>query len=441
MRSRTVILLTLLLAGWPVLRWYELRVFGGSDERWGILALLAALVFAPWRRWRDPLPAARWPWLFGALAVYVAALPFAPPLVRALLFVATLAIVGADRRAPVAWGALLFLSLPVVASAQFFAGYPLRVLTTQLTVPLIALLGQSVEAVGTTLHWRGEQVVLDAPCSGIQMLWTGLLFSALAACWFRLDARACLRLLRFTGATVFVANVLRAVALFFFGTGLWPQFPGHHAGVGLVFFGAAMLLILFRAEKIGRTTSVTGEVTDTPPVAQPRPVWQFGLIGLFMGAGLLPLGRGAGVSPEHGGDFPGWQTAPIKTDWTPHPMSAREASCAESFPGRMNVYTDGESVFVVRWVDHATRRMHPGADCLRALGFSITPGQILARPDGSNWSTASAANEQDRLVVRERIVSADGQHAWTDVSAWFWHAALRPDAGPWWMITELSPGP
>lgn len=439
MRSRTVILVALLIAGWPVLRWYALRVGDGSDERWGVAALLAALAFAPWRSWRGPLPAGRWRWLCGALALYVAALPFAAPLVRALLFTGVFAIAAADRRAPAAWGALLFLSLPVIASAQFYAGYPLRVVTAWLTVPIIGLLGQSVEASGTTLLWRGDQVVLDAPCSGIAMLWSGLFIATITACWFRLDGRACLRLLRFTGAIIFVANVLRAVALFFFGTGLWPQWPGHHEGTGLLLFGAAMVLILFRAEKLGRSTSVTQDVTDTPPVAAPRPVWQIGLIGLFMGAGLLPLWWGAGVARAAHDAFPGWQSAPLADHWQPAALGPREARFAQDFPGRIAVFTDGRATCVVRWVDRPTRWLHPARDCLRALGFTTAPGPIQARPDGTRWGTVTADRDDTRLQVHERLITTDGHGAWTDVSGWYWHAVLSPRSGPWWMITELVP--
>lgn len=439
MRSRTVILVALLLAGWPVLRWYGLRLVDGSDERWGVAALAAALLFAPWRGWRGPLPASRFPWLAGLFAIYALTLPFAPPLVRALLFVATFAVAAADRRAPVAWGALLFLSLPVIASAQFYAGYPLRMLTTQLTVPLIALLGQSVEAAGTTLLWRGEQVVLDAPCSGIHMLWTGLFVTAVASCWLRLDARACARLLRLTGLVVFAANALRATALFFFGTGLWPRFPGHHDGVGVLFFGLAMAPVLLRAEKLGRSRFATDAVADTPPVAPVRPVWQFGLYGLFMGAGLLPLWRGAGVEPAAHDAFPGWRAAPIAARWQPRSLGPDEARFAKDFPGRIAVYADGDATCVVRWVGRPTRWLHPATDCLRAMGFSIRPGTILARNDGTRWGTAEAGRSERRLQVRERLASEDGRRAWTDVSAWFWHAAFHPDAGPWWVITELSP--
>ncbi len=438
MRSRAVILVALLLAGWPVLRWYAIRADDGSDERWGIAALIAALIFAPWRSWLEPFPARRWPWFCAALVVYVAALPFAPPMVRALLFVTALAIAAADRRAPVAWGALLFLSLPVIASAQFYAGYPMRFITTKLTVPVIALFGQSVDTAGTTLLWRGEQVVLDAPCSGIHMLWTGLFFASLTACWFRLDSRACLRLLQFTSLTVFAANVLRAAALFFYGTNLWPHWPGHHKGTGLILFGAAMLLILRRADQLAPTQTSPKPETG-PPVTPLRPVAQFCLCGLFITAGLLPFRPGAGVSQIRHDNFPGWQSAPLDSRWQIRELGPQEARFAQEFPGRLAVFGDGASTCVVRWVDHPTRWLHPASYCMRAMGFTISPGPIQARSDGTRWNTAIADQDHSRLEIQERLTSSDGRHTWTDVSSWYWQTVFGRSPGPWWMITEISP--
>jgi len=234
--TRAAALLALLCAGWPVLRWYALRLGDGSDEPQGLLALAAALAFAPWSAWRDPLPPRRHAILAALLAAYCAAFPFAPPLARALLLVVALALVAAPRGFALAWSALLALSLPVVATLQFYLGYPLRALTATLAAPLLGLGGLSVEASGTTLAWAGERVIVDTPCSGLRMLWTGLLLAALLACRLRLGARAAFTLFRHVAFAVFVANTLRAAFIFCLETGLWPDPPWAHEAVGLALF-------------------------------------------------------------------------------------------------------------------------------------------------------------------------------------------------------------
>ncbi len=262
--SRLAVLLALLAAGWPVLRWYAARLGDGSDEPWGLAALATALILAPWRTMPDPLPQRRILILITGLAVYSATYAWMPPLIRAFLFVTLIALAATPPKnqsayrnphstfPSTAWWALLILSLPVVATLQFYLGYPLRVITTHLSIPLIKLGGINASASGTTLTWAGERVIVDAPCSGIQMLWTGLFCAAALACWHRLDAWRTLRLAQIAAFTVFVANILRATVLFFTESGNWPAPAWAHEGTGLALFACAALVILFAAEKQGR---------------------------------------------------------------------------------------------------------------------------------------------------------------------------------------------
>lgn len=237
--SRAAIVLTLGLACWPVWRWYVARVSDGSDEPWGLAALAAAMVFAPRDGWTEPLARERLRLLCVLMTVYVATYLWLPPLGHAVLFVTALALAVGRRCFPLAWWALLVLSLPLIATLQFYLGYPLRLVTTALCVPLLRLGGLPVAAEATTLRWAGETVIVDAPCSGIHMLWSGLFLAAVLACWQKLDGRGTLRLLRWAGSAVFVANVLRAAALFCIEAKIWPSPAWAHEGVGLALFALA----------------------------------------------------------------------------------------------------------------------------------------------------------------------------------------------------------
>jgi len=136
--------------------------------------------------------------------------------------------------------------------------------------------------------------------------------------------------------------------------------------------------------------------------------------------------------------FPGWTAVPLPTDSTNIPPSAREARFASDFPGKIGTFTDGTRTYVVRWVHRPTRKLHPASDCLRALGYEVKPTPIFAAADGSHWGTSRAIRGNEQLRVSERIVSSTGRE-WTDVSAWFWSAALGHNAGPWWAITIFEP--
>ncbi len=161
---------------------------------------------------------------------------------------------------------------------------------------------------------------------------------------------------------------------------------------------------------------------------------------LCLVAALIPF-RSTTKQPSNAlASFPGWSAAPIPfpKELVPITPSAREARFAEDFPGQIKVFTDGTRTYVVRWILTATRKLHPAADCLRALGYSVKPAPIFISADRSRWGSVNAVRNTEKLRVRERIVDAT-EHAWTDVSAWFWSAALGRSHGPWWDITIFEP--
>ncbi|MET0261821.1 MAG: hypothetical protein ABW223_02900 [Rariglobus sp.] len=142
-----------------------------------------------------------------------------------------------------------------------------------------------------------------------------------------------------------------------------------------------------------------------------------------------------GNNLAHAG-FPGWDTAPISPTWQQQPLGNREARFTRDFPGVTGLFTADGRTYVVRWLERPTRKLHPAADCLRALGYDITPCPIRQQADGTLWSAFEAVRGPDHLRVHERISGADGR-SWTDISTWFWHAALGRAEGPWWVVTEL----
>lgn len=135
--------------------------------------------------------------------------------------------------------------------------------------------------------------------------------------------------------------------------------------------------------------------------------------------------------------FPGWDAAPLPRGLSPLVPGEREARFAQGFPGKIGVFTDGTRTYVARWVRTPTRKLHPASDCLRALGYHQQPGPLFAAADGSRWGTLRAAKDGVDFRVRERLVDSVGRE-WTDVSAWYWQAALGQSCGPWWAITILE---
>ena len=231
------------VAGWPVWRWYLLRMTDGSDEPWGVLAIVSLVVL----RLRDGAPqqlsARRFVLPAAVLAIYAICYPILPPLVRAILVLAAFGAVLLRGPGVAGQAGLLALSLPLMATMQFYLGFPLRLLAAEASTVVLGFCGYSVVREGTLLHWAGETVMVDAPCSGIQMLWFGLYLASLLAAFYRLTvARASI-----CGAAavviVVLANMVRATALFFKEAQIVSLADWTHAGIGVaLFFGAAWLI-------------------------------------------------------------------------------------------------------------------------------------------------------------------------------------------------------
>ncbi|HQF86238.1 MAG TPA: archaeosortase/exosortase family protein [Acidobacteriota bacterium] len=246
----------LIAATWPVWRWYVLRLGDGSDEQRGLLALGAVIAPALGRRTAVPLPASLLPVLTGLLAVCALCLWWAPPLVRAIPATLALGVLASAtciaRLFHPGLAGLLLLALPVGASMQYCLGYPLRLAATAIAAPLIRLAGFAVEAHGVSLNWPGETVLLDAPCSGVRMLWTGLFMASFLAVWLGFGLWRTLGSLVGAAGAVVLANGIRNAVLFFRESAIVPMPDWAHEGIGLGVFAAAAGAVLLLMHLLDR---------------------------------------------------------------------------------------------------------------------------------------------------------------------------------------------
>ena len=242
-------LLGLLLAAlWPHGVWLARRLTDGSDEPWGLLALATVLALIVRARRVLVMPARAALVAGGALAVLAALATFVVPPIfaagMAMLALATFLASALPRRPAAPMATLLLLSLPVIASLQFYLGYPLRLATAHAAAPLLALAGVEAQAAGAALLWQGRTILVDPPCAGIGMLWVGSWAAALLSYLSGASARRTLANGCVAAVAVFAANVLRNALLFFPEAGLVPAPAWLHPAIGLAAFAAALLPIL-----------------------------------------------------------------------------------------------------------------------------------------------------------------------------------------------------
>jgi len=258
LRRPLVVLALQAAAFWPVWVWYASRVTDGSDEPWCLAALVTVLMLLGGdRKKRKQLDSFRVPTAF--FLVYVPAAAVLQPIFGAA--VAMLAVGSTFtfyRRGrffdPGIWG-LLLLSLPLLASLQFYLGYPLRALAGQLTAPLLSLSGFAVTAQGAVLDWSGRLVEIDAPCSGVRLLWgCGFLTFSMASV-YRLTLTRTVLAGAGALAALLLGNVFRTAALFYVEAGVVAAPPWAHTWAGVAAFGLMGVLILNHMGRLREVTS------------------------------------------------------------------------------------------------------------------------------------------------------------------------------------------
>lgn len=253
-------LVTALVAAstWDAWRWYFWRVSATPEEAAALVLTIAFLGLVGVARHSRPASSQSLP-LFPVailLALLAATHAVLPPIMRAAMAVALtlfcLHVAMFKERPPIAFWGLVALALPVLPSLQFTLGYPMRIVSAALTAVLLQAHGLAVSRQGTFLVWRDELIQFDAPCSGVNMLWAGLLLTLMGSILFRLGVLRTTAALAITVIVVVAGNVLRASSLFYVEAGLVPQAAGWwHDGIGVAAFAvsaAAILWVLTRLQ-------------------------------------------------------------------------------------------------------------------------------------------------------------------------------------------------
>ena len=228
----------LAVALWPTWWWMAQRMVDGSDDPLGALAL-AALGVLLWQHRLRLRAAPRLGFQVAALAgaVLTTALHTQLPgllvaLVGLLSLAAGLLAFLPAQVATVPVLGLSVLSLPLLASLQFYAGFPLRVVTAEASSWLLSL-AHTVERSGSSLMVDGQLIIVDAPCSGVQMAWLGYFTACAVALLVGHNNRSFLLRLPIVSVLVLVGNVLRNTVLVGFQAAGKPLPAWGHEAVGL----------------------------------------------------------------------------------------------------------------------------------------------------------------------------------------------------------------
>jgi len=235
---------------WTHWRWAAARLADGSDDPLG-LAALCVLLFAVVRLAPDMRGSPRAGWLAAALALSLAATTsvfVAPPLLGAVL--AALGLAAGLRafmpsgRACLPLAGLAVLALPLVSSLQFYAGYPLRVVTAQVSTWLLQLGGMDAERIGSAMRVGGRLIIVDASCSGVQMVWSAYFCACTIAALCELSDRRFVRALPFVGVIVLAGNIVRNSVLVTLEATQAEVSPAIHQCIGVVVLAVVCVAVV-----------------------------------------------------------------------------------------------------------------------------------------------------------------------------------------------------
>ncbi|MDT8390128.1 MAG: archaeosortase/exosortase family protein [Lentisphaeria bacterium] len=462
---------------WPVWLWYVRRLFDGADEPWGIVPLLFVLTMLarqsiqPPRRAMESKPSMTKTGdtvaLAFILAVYCLCHHFAPPLVRAILGMTALSIpisrILKNRRFDLALWGLLILSLPVISSLQFYAGYPSRAAVAHGAAAVLRMSGTGVHAAGAALQWGVWFVDVDGPCSGIKSLWTGALLVCLLAYSRHLRGSQTALFSAAALGVILVGNIFRAAALFYLEAGMLPfRQTWMHNAIGLVAFGAIALAVwglahLFPPEDTGRgpggDTNVRGAQTDggaanSSSSTGPRRGEWFGKTGLAktrlapiitgvftalcLSGALLPL-----THPAHAPTTTSEAVWPEEFEGSPLSRVSTRIPFGDAFPGSIAQFSDGARQILFKSVSRPSRLVHPSRDCYRGGGWRIQPAPSHIDSQDRRWSAFTASRDGRKIMVREIVTDSEG-NSWSTVSAWYWSAVLTRTRPPWLLTVVVA---
>jgi exosortase/archaeosortase family protein len=424
---------------WPVLHWMALRSRDGSDEPWSLLALVTLAAIGVFR-YRQATPEREIDWLLPglALAAYALSFPFLTPLPRALLGLSSLALALSQcwyaRKLHAGVLGLCWLTIPLMASLEFYASYPLRVLSAELAKELLGFGGLAVDRLGVNLVADGREVAVDPACSGLKMLWAGAYAISVLGCLLPISGvRAFLCVSAALGLLI-AGNAWRTAALFYSESGMLTLPSGAHDAVGFVVFALVLGAIAALWSRIARSQV---PVTDAPAAKRRHTRFFAAACVLALTATFVPA---KSASQPSFAEFEGWPRVYEGRPLTEVPAPTSVAEFYRRFPGKVAHFRSGSTRYVFRFLTEPTRRLHPAQHCYRASGFDTDPESACLREDGQRYGCFTARRGADTVAVSERVYDGHGG-TWTDVSAWYWAAMLGRSQGPWWVVTIAEPEP
>lgn len=246
-----------LAALWPAVHWYLSRTRHASDSRVELVALIAAGALLVLRARRvSATPDLRVPALWTVIAgvAWVALPPLFATWIAIAAVIATASRLWLNRSFDPHVFGLASLSLPVLPLFQYHLSYPLRAVVAEASAILLRFAGVATAREGACLSFGDRLIWVDAPCSGLRMMWSAVFLALGLTALFECRGRRTAMWVTLAIGLVVGANILRTSALFFIESGQVAAPGWFHEGVGVVLYAAVALTLFLLIRPEGRST-------------------------------------------------------------------------------------------------------------------------------------------------------------------------------------------
>ncbi|MDV7141199.1 exosortase T [Tropicimonas sp. TH_r6] len=346
-------------------------------------------------------------------------------------------LAGLERRpVPIApfWLSVLFLfSLPVEAVVERLLGFPLQMLSAQLSCALLGLVFEETACAGIRITLAGQDVLVDLPCAGASGLLLLLGFFVAMNVVMRPRWSVTLVWLAVTLTLALLGNSLR-IALLAAGLahGIDTMAEPLHSLTGLVTLAlsAVPLALWYRPAPARPPAQLSALRPISAPVLLGAGVACFVAALWIVAQPARPVDISRPVAPAA---LPAQLAGQLRADI---PLSPLENRYFRAYGGDAQKAQYGPLGLTRIRTTSPLRHLHSPDACLRGLGFDVTflgtrhdgaPAAIYRAtgPDGRNWQVAVTFIAPDG-----RMVPSIGE------AVWLW---LNGQDGHWTALQRITP--
>ena len=346
------------------------------------------------------------------------------------------------------WLAALFcFSLPIEPIVQRLLGYGLQQLSANLACTLLLPFFDDLACSGVRLRISGQDVMVDLPCSGAQLLSSTLLVTTLVNSLVRPTWRWGAASVFVSLSTALIFNALRVALLAagiaqesLLGFSIMAPLPHALLGVVMVVFTSAVIVAFSRCCTVAKPSRATASRLTMTLIRRPALFATLFLVfALSIGAiQPQPVDKSPSLPPP---EMPRVAAGFLRTD---APLTALETTYFTRYGGSAARASYGPFGLLLVSTASPLRHLHDPTICLRAMGYNVqlkgvdhVLGATVYRAVADQQRGSETSTTNQNYIVNVTYRSASGRQALSIAEViWQW---VRNPRETWTMVQRIVP--